>query len=210
LSFSAISSIFQICSTPKKPSLVFVGEFEVNLFLQNFAGHFTSKTRIRRGLLQAGEKCTQFHIRFFSVTQKPKDSRSEVGLRCYRESSETLYPKGSSNENICVMEKRISILAATQVSANEPTPSFTMIILSDLGDDINAPERLSRVGLMDASRRTKVRTYGMGSGIMTFQLVMYQVIDIWEMEWTNTLDEIEAVVRVGVGPSQRIQNFHCS
>lgn len=137
-----------------------------------------------------------FHVRLFQI-QSDEDDRKPVateGVFCSRENGTIPGLKKR------LQERRISTRTCfTLHSIGSPKcPIHSTLILNDVGkfrydDDLidgfmdDDPE--------DPQGSAKLNRNGRAAGLISFQLALWGVIDMWQEQWTIVLDEIDSCVR---------------
>jgi hypothetical protein len=165
-------------------------------FIKAFAGDWPG-IRARNSQWELGKdevlKELTFHVRLFQI-QFDKYDRDPVNTEwvfCSRESSTI----PGLNERL--KECRISTRTwFTLGSDNSPTsPIHSTLIVNDVGgfnydDDYDEDDNLETLqGSAKVNRHCRV------AGLISFQLALWGVIDLWREQWISVLDEIDNCLR---------------
>jgi hypothetical protein len=129
-----------------------------------------------------------FHVRFFWIQSDSDDCKpvATEGVLCSRERGSIPGLKDR------LQERRISIRTCFMLpSRDEPraAPIFSTLILNDIGGfeyntDVQCREGSEKLKRVDAA-----------AGLISFQLALWGVIDVWQKQWIAVLDEIDSSVR---------------
>lgn len=191
-------------SRPPRQYAVHLGTF-IN-FLGTFAGNWSSRKErsqfhFRRdtigggGLSRPPFSCVQLHFRCFTVPESLQVSQEAVakpvkieGLICKRQLAEIPSLVGVATRRF--RERQISIfgILSGQLRAavsHYSLAKYRVTILSEAST--NFPDL--------SIRHNSLRWCKGLEGVMAFQTAILAATSVWELEWANTLDELDNCVR---------------
>jgi hypothetical protein len=163
--------------------------------LQLYAGHWYALPRHAIGF-RWPYMHYHFLIRHFALEgevpdpkKKPKKPDCLDGICCYRETGTF---SALEDKSLTFVEHRtwIAIKTTSERAGVGDRPYYMAILLSD-----------SKVSLSSKNQvweESNLFPCGGGTGIALFQLMVWDVLRQWSIEWNETLDAIDNVLRVTV------------
>jgi hypothetical protein len=145
----------------------------------------------------------QFVLRWFGPESRtPSDTAPETGIRCDREAG---FFETTEGKKIKFEERRLwlSFKACTNATTevvDNPKPFRTQLPPCTgffFSDDVSISEPHRAVW-----KSSHLHSCREGSGVTLFQLYVLQALEVWEMQWNRSLDQVDMLLRVEVRNAQ--------